>query len=211
MWIHSWTNLGGSTLNRNPHPPSPSPVHSTKNAVVGVLENCRMCWTSCVWMLCDTCERDIKRGGYPDYFRWQSAIKKYFLDSPLFLRGWNYHQSHSVLGLEHRENSEVYLQWIEKYDDFLVCIVNINRQIPWIHKGRKLWPDWKRDGEETLTPKMSYKAETYRVAFDPKNLSEKEMVVYSWVQRNGKLIPDTEINYSSLLKIMGKIIEVMKI
>mgnify|MGYP007030461389 CR=1 FL=1 len=207
-WPHWFENWWDSNSNNAFRPIDI--VHQTEWKVANVFSTCISCWESCKWSLCDSCERDFQRGWYPDYFKWQSPKEKRFFASPLYLSWQSYEQSHFVLGSEQREKSQVYLLWIEKYDGFLVCILRISREIPWVHKWRRLWPDWKRDGEQTFTPKISRREEVYRVACDPNNLMEQEIVVYGWLTRNGKLIPDTEINYSSFLQIVWRIVEVWK-
>lgn len=184
--------------------PSLSPslqVSDTRDEIWEVLDVCRMCGAPCIWNLCDSCNKDFERGWYPDYFNAWKAQQKIFFDYPRKL-SQKYETSHDVLGKEQLEVAEVYQLWYELYDNFCVAIIQIKHQEPWVHQWRKLWPEWKRDGQRTYTPKISNKTREYRVAFDPNNKTESEMVVYSGKMRNGNLIPDHEINYSSLLGII---------
>ncbi len=123
----------------------------------------------------------------------------------------NVHNYETILEYKYKSDVEnpweIILHSVEDRDWYKVAVVTICHSHPgkkFIHKGRKLWPTGRRDGEMTFTKKVSkgkMQKKQYRIHYDPSNI-ESWIFIYGGEKKDGKIV---ELNSRSVKKIVGEI------
>jgi hypothetical protein len=123
----------------------------------------------------------------------------------------NIHNYERILESKYQDDGEnlweITFHSIEDRNWYSVAIITICHSYPgkkFIHKGRKLWPTGKRDGEMTFTEKVSKgktKKKQYRIHYDPSNV-EWGIFVYGGYKKDGK---EVCLNSRSIRRITEEI------